>query len=61
MDLEALACEDDGKICDENNGLTGIVSLHQVKETLLSKALTCMNCSCINQNGYFIKETDTFG
>ena len=27
---------------------------------LLSKALTCMNFTCINKNVYFIKETDTF-
>ena len=28
---------------------------------LLSKALTCMNFSCINKNGYIIIESDTFG
>ena len=28
VDLELLACEDDGEICNKNNGLTGFVSLH---------------------------------
>ena len=32
-----------------------------VKEMLLSKALTCMNFYCVNKNGFFIMETDTFG
>ena len=31
------------------------------KGMLLSKALACMNFYCINKNGYFIMETDTFG
>ena len=31
------------------------------KEMLLSKALNCMFFSCINKNGYFVMETDTFG
>ena len=33
----------------------------KLKDMLLSKALTCMNFSCINKSGYFIVETDTFG
>ena len=32
-----------------------------VKEMLLSKALTYMNFYCVNKNGFFIMETDTFG
>ena len=32
-----------------------------VKGKLLTKALSCMECSSINKNDYFIKETDTFG
>ena len=32
-----------------------------IEGTLLSKVLTCMIFSCINTNGFFIKETDTYG
>ena len=31
------------------------------KGIYLSKALTCMNFSCINKKCFFIKEMDTFG
>ena len=31
------------------------------KGILLSKALTCMKCFLYKQNGFFIKETNTFG
>ena len=37
------------------------VVLERFKGIYLSKALTCMEFSCINKNCVFVKETDTFG
>ena len=36
-------------------------NLNFIKGVLHSKALICMNFACINKNGFFINEMDTFG